>query len=1238
MLAIETDKLTIDMTSVVSTFEMPTESQDLQTGVTLFDDDDDDDVVSVNEVTPEFMDCHSIVPPRNGNEFKGDTIRRISCSLQGARLFTSLQETAEPEPGPLNHSFDMFYSIDGRAEADKPVYVTKPGLEHEPISNHLSKENGVKAKRCWREISKNKISIDILVDYAPYLRVLIWGPSGGSGGELALDVRLSQFCLLLSVWYCNMQELPLLFPYSPDQLIVGAKKISDIFDFPDFGTDSMRTMLLHPMPFSSEICIVLERLSLRCSFDVLDESGDLVGADPAVLLEFVRPVVHISNDKRGVSRIGAGAASASFVDESQLFQDILTVSSDQVIRSWADLTFGLVNGAEKPGEKLPQPFQLSIFMTPSWSLYNLGMNAPLMTLSDFSPVFRFLDFVSAYFNDPSKGNPAFAAVDGAEALKISLRNHHAVEEKDKSLPGESVGIDFRLWLSSPSLVVPCSAVGRSVPVLQVMGDGGLWYRYTSFDTVSIQEVASEGLSLSYCDHFPSKTDVNADQTQPLIKCLSFGVRLDSNGSANHTDYSVCIPLKQSSFMFGSDRINVPPQAVSPSPILLPFEQPRRWLGPKVCEVTAAIEVLPTVFAALLNLFTGGAASPEATDAPKANQDDQTSEDNALTFSVSAAVGDVRVFALDPILGCHLPVAMLSIGSIRLTASRFGQFLDKDEKALQNAPAPEDLHVIIDCHLWADYFKLGMTRSWEPLAEPYKLLVLLEKSRSRGSGVTLTSESSLHFNVSGALLVILNQVVDVYSRLIKETFNADHVQPRSLVAPEQTIRLSSSVSEFADGVYIVHQKPENIEVGERVAFSLKNLSGQKIRHHRTGRASDFIYADYLDHGQIIMLSFDASISMIKNLSVKEVEFPGISDRSEEVVSQCINLHIPGCEWVTGLQVGAFGRSFWDITPRSKVLQNRLDQDWRLRNIMKVLIEVGLENGGRQVTVASLFTVLNKTSHEVSILCHPDPSFSPTESMSTVGTGGGSEVPQTMSQHCVDATVEPGGSYHVPILLLHEALQRQGTFLGCLWLKPTFATQATDAMQKTEGGLSIGFSSKSVHLARIVGESAVIFQDARGHDVPQEEAKSGVQVSCPVTRESGDRLAPFCYAVEVGRSPLAASGLERDPGASVGNKYVHGPVSYTLSLYAPFVIVNLLPKQGRFELMHAVRKTVLWFADLQPGEQMSVHSVGLDAPLLLLVNLGFCRTPVGEGALVHHGADPPPGVRGKCIVYRYPSASE
>ena len=87
---------------------------------------------------------------------------------------------------------------------------------------------------------------------------------------------------------------------------------------------------------------------------------------------------------------------------------------------------------------------------------------------------------------------------------------------------------------------------------------------------------------------------------------------------------------------------------------------------------------------------------------------------------------------------------------------------------------------------------------------------------------------------------------------------------------------------------------------------------------------------------------------------------------------------------------------------------------------------------------------------------------------------------------------------------------------------------------------------------------------------------------------------------------------------------------LAIHPPLVIANLLPEKGRFKLMHAFRCTVLWFGGLEPGQQMSVHSVGLDAPLLLFVNLGFAKTPVGEGALVHHGADPPQGARGRFML--------
>lgn len=59
-----------------------------------------------------------------------------------------------------------------------------------------------------------------------------------------------------------------------------------------------------------------------------------------------------------------------------------------------------------------------------------------------------------------------------------------------------------------------------------------------------------------------------------------------------------------------------------------------------------------------------------------------------------------------------------------------------------------------------------------------------------------------------------------------------------------------------------------------------------------------------------------------------------------------------------------------------------------------------------------------------------------------------------------------------------------------------------------------------------------------------------------------------------------------------------------------------------------------ADLKPGQQVPIHSLGLDVPLLLLVNLGFCRTPIGEGVLVHHGGDAVVYSKGKKL-WHFPS---
>jgi len=197
---------------------------------------------------------------------------------------------------------------------------------------------------------------------------------------------------------------------------------------------------------------------------------------------------------------------------------------------------------------------------------------------------------------------------------------------------------------------------------------------------------------------------------------------------------------------------------------------------------------------------------------------------------------------------------------------------------------------------------------------------------------------------------------------------------------------------------------------------------------------------------------------------------------------------------------------------------------------------------------------------------------------------------------------------------------------------------------------------------------MFSEAHNEAEGTTSFNSGIHVSCPIFFDQGESNTPLCYCIEVRRSPLLRpfpghgnfvssykllncgfsnheiisrnsiaqntkddvpsiekSSVLKGTGDYDREKFspdfgtkIHGPVAYSLVIHPPIVIENLLPETARFELMHASRRQVLWWGILSPGEIKPVHTVGLDTPLLLLMNLGYCRTPIGEGALVNHGA--------------------
>jgi hypothetical protein len=1315
MVSFEVKEASVAVSYIPESFKMPTESSCFEASpksskvdATRFSDSSGRRSSILSSVS-DYQDCVDESNSESDKDSSGpissfskDLKKRLAINLQQVSVFTAIAKDKPTRNTIESPLFRFFNGVDGRAQDGKSVYLRKENVDRQPS---VSPESLLEAEMCeqyWEEISTNLLNIEVFADYAPHMRLFI----GSREGPLpfSLDARLSQLCLLLSVWDSNMQEMPTMFPFVTTQVSQSANPPTIPDDFPTYGTEKFVSHLEDLSSIRSEICVIFKKLSLRCTFDppghfpvdpncfqYIDDPACPDEDKPGLILTLDDAVIHVVNDFLNVKRIGIGASSLALIDERRIpiFQRVLETAaaerdgSDKCPPSWADLGWGLRTDIRTLSSSLPLPVQFTVFMTPGWSLINVGAQSANAVMHELSWIWLFLDYFKSYYSDVAFGNAGHQAQRWTHKVKNSLRKRSGQNPvKFEPLPG--MNIDFRLWLCCPILCIPSDYYSPQLPCLRIESRTGLWYRYKSIQGFSSQEVSTTDLNLYFANEFKSPQACRRGElrdaisgVRPLIEGLSFGLRYDCNNLCNHKDVAVLIPFAGDeipTLAVAGSELEVSPIKLSAPKVCSPFEPPKRSLGPKVCEITCIIEVLPITSATMLNFFKGPA---------KINEDFAVSEEDQgpPTFSVAAKVGDLRLFAIDPVLGVQLPVAVASLASVSLTATKFA--LENIQLALGREEAPpEDLQVTVSCHLWADYFKLGMTRSWEPLLEPFEFMLLYEQSKERGQGFSVDADSPFHVNLSGALLQILGETIHTFSSLISETFGE---QSGSNMALRRSVSKMSPSKDregalvedcinTTDGqqVQVMHEVPKPLKREDRVAFSLRNWTGQKIRvHQQTDRSSDTFLSKpaiitYLHQTETMGLTFAATISVIKNLSIVDVPYPGLpnsrnSTKHQGSLNHAVDLQIPGFRWIQAIKVDTFGRQFETLTPRSSAVLAKILRDWRLRNAMMLLTEVGLENGGRLVTVRSLFEVRNNTTHPIKLVYNPDPRNDPIE---VVGKKGDLDTLQE-NDSVVDAstpshehlaapeeieTIQPGDVFQIPTLLLERALQMTGSHLGCLWLCPDTKDRSLSFREffRTGGSgdgeeFEASFCSRPIQLAKLVHESAVIFQNGTGEDMPADDAKSGVQVSCPTRSRRGGGQAPFCYALEVGRSPLVNVNREKtipeskeltqmdlskgekkkasgtDKKSKKVEEKIHGPVAYTLSINAPLVVVNLLPEGGRFELMHAVRRTVLWYADLQPGQQIPVHSVGLDAPLLLLVNLGFCRTPVGEGALVHHGVD-------------------
>jgi len=1310
MSAFEVGEAQIAVSYIPMSFEMPTESSPFRSNPecespTSRRFSDIGTPNSFYSTTSEWHEC--MEDPEvdfNGyttepiSSFSSDLKRRVAINLNGVKVYTVVAADSKTRDAVESPLFRFFYAIDGNAADGKLVYRQEKNHEHYSHVGYDALKELDRIGQRWEEISKEDLDVEIFADYAPHMRLFI----GSRRKALKLDARMSQLCLLLSVWDNNMQEQPTMFPYPRQQVSESSSppKIPD--DFPEYGTKEFVAMLQDTTSTRSEICCIFKQLSLRCTYDppghfsvdpgcfkYMENPACPDEVKPGIVLALEDATVHVLNDFLNVRRIAIGALFLEISDERrhEVFRRVLStrggVTNKSPSRSWADTSWGLLNDITTFGSLLPMPVIFTVFMTPGWSLINVGAQSLNGIMHDLSWIWVFLDYFKSYYTQVEFGNRGHQAQRWVHKVKNAIRKAKGVEAKKfEPLPG--VNVDFRLWLCQPILTVPSEYRSPRAPSLRVESRTGLWYRYKSIKELSSQEISTTDLNLFFSNDFQTPGDFreadardNANGSRPLVEGLSFGLRYDCNNTCNHKDVSLLIPFSGENIpdlTVAGLELEVQPLLLPPAVVCRPSKLLSRNMGMKVCEITFVIEVLPKTTDVMINFFKGPTDVNEDFVEPEEDK-------GPVTFSVTADISDLRLFAIDPVLGVQLPVAVVSIASLNLCATKFEGHSSCQELLPGESP-PNDTQLALSSRIWADYFKLGMTRSWEPLMEPFEFLLMQETSRNRGSGISVDAYTPLHLNLSGAFLQMLGDTLESFTGVIQETFYDKGMSDRKI------IRLPSincpsrdrSGAQVEDSIHtregmhlhVLHEIPKPLTENDRVAFSMRNLTGSKFRvHQQTDRSTQSALirpavVTYLNHGETMGLTFSATISIIKNLKIVEVPYPGLSDSPNDdekngSVTHAVDVQLPGFRWIQTIKVDMFGRRFESLMPRSDEILTKMSRDWRLRNALMLLTEVGFDGGGRLVTVQSLFAVTNSTAHSIKLVFDPDPRRRPgenaeeesrTEEHEDARTSIGSKAYlEQMTAECEEVQIiQPGETFHIPTLLLQRSLHMSGSHLGCLWLCPdtsegmTFWDFFCTAKASSEGDdLEVGFSSRPIQIARLVQESSVIFQDGAGVDISSDDAKSGIQVSCPTRSRKGGGRAPFCYAIEVGRSPLINSNRGgsqvhldettlHEPRKSIKKKtmsekrvakkmkeHIHGPVAYSLSIHAPLVIVNLLPEGGRFELMHAVRKTVVWYADLKPGQQVPVHSVGLDAPLLLLVNLGFCRTPVGEGALVHHGTD-------------------
>jgi hypothetical protein len=191
--------------------------------------------------------------------------------------------------------------------------------------------------------------------------------------------------------------------------------------------------------------------------------------------------------------------------------------------------------------------------------------------------------------------------------------------------------------------------------------------------------------------------------------------------------------------------------------------------------------------------------------------------------------------------------------------------------------------------WAEYFS-NTIRMFEPLIEPYKAFCLYEASADRGPTFIFQADSDFHWNVTGAALDVLDQAVRVFVEPASADGNGDNLEANSCtdshdllgdggaflvedaLFDDKNVSFSTETSSATHGKFM-EKVPRKMLPGERVAYSLTNLTGQKICVVQPQKEM-CLQLSYINNNECMELKFDATFCAMRNMIVQEIPFEAL----------------------------------------------------------------------------------------------------------------------------------------------------------------------------------------------------------------------------------------------------------------------------------------------------------------------------------------------------------------------------